>query len=182
MWDSIVDAAGNLLQSTAASDKITPKNDILERGTTMEENKELLDLLKEIKEANRKQTLYSQITCIAAIVAAMCFVGIFILVKDFLPQINQILTEITKIIGEIPGIVAQMEDVLANLQAVTAKLTAVDFGGLVEGVDSLVASGQAGLEQTVEKLNSIDFESLNKAIKNLEAVVEPMAKFFKVFK
>ena len=62
MWDSIVDAAGNLLQSTAASDKITPKNDILERGTTMEENKELLDLLKEIKEANRKQTHYSQIT------------------------------------------------------------------------------------------------------------------------
>lgn len=148
----------------------------------MEENKELLELLKEIREANRKQMWFTGIACTASLVAALCFVGVFLLVYDFLPQISQILSEITGIVTEIPGIVSQLEEVLTNLQDVTEKLTAVDFGGMIDGVNSLVASGQSGLEQTVSKLNAIDFESLNKAIQNLEAVVEPLAKFFKVFK
>lgn len=147
----------------------------------MEENKEMLELLKEIREANRKQVWHSRITCAAAVITALCFAGVFLLVRDFLPQISQILSEITVIVNEIPGIVTQMQEVLTNLQEVTEKLTAVDFGGMIDGVNSLVESGQSGLEQTVEKLNSIDFNSLNKAIKNLEAVVEPLAKFFKVF-
>ena len=147
----------------------------------MEENKEMLELLKEIREANRKQVWYSRITCLAALVAAVSFVGVYLLVRDFLPQINGILSEITGIVSELPGIVARMQGVLTNLQEVTEKLTAVDFGGMIDGVNSLVASGQSGLEQTVDKLNSIDFDSLNKAIKNLEAVVEPLSKFFKVF-
>lgn len=148
----------------------------------MEENKELLELLKEIKEANRKQVIYGRIICVAAIVAALCFAGVFLLVWDFLPQISQVIIEVTDVVEQLPGIVSQMEGVLTNLQEVTEKLTAVDFGGMIDGVNMLVESGQSGLEQTVNKLNSIDFESLNKAIKNLEAVVEPMAKFFKVFK
>ena len=148
----------------------------------MEENKELLELLKEIKEANRKQVIYGRIICAAAIVAALCFAGVFLLVWDFLPQISQVIIEVTDVVEQLPGIVSQMEGVLTNLQEVTEKLTAVDFGGMIDGVNMLVESGQSGLEQTVNKLNSIDFESLNKAIKNLEAVVEPMAKFFKVFK
>lgn len=147
----------------------------------MEENKEMLELLKEIRDTNRKQVVYTRVTCIAAIVAALCFVGVFVLVKDFLPQINQVLSEITGIVSQLPGIVSQMQGVLTNLQEVTEKLTAVDFGGMIDGVNSLVASGQSGLEQTVDKLNSIDFDSLNKAIRNLEAVVEPLSKFFKVF-
>lgn len=146
----------------------------------MGDNLEMLELLKEIREANRKQVLYARISCIAAIVAALCFAGAFMLVYNFLPQISQIMTEITGIVSELPGIVSQMEDVLANLQEVTEKLTAVDFGSMIDGVNSLVEAGQTGLEQTVEKLNTIDFASLNKAIKNLEAVVEPLARFFKV--
>ena len=141
----------------------------------MEENKEMLELLQKIHETNRKQLIYTRLQCVAALIAVLCCAGVFLLVYDFLPQINQIM-------AEIPGIVDQMEAVLSNLEVVTEKLTAVDFGGMIEGVNSLVESGQSGLEQTVEKLNSIDFDSLNKAIKNLEAVVEPMAKFFKVFK
>lgn len=147
----------------------------------MAENTEMLELLREIREANRKQVLYARITCIAALVAALCFAGVFILVYNFLPQISQVITEITDLVSQLPGVVSQMEAVLANLQEVTEKLTAVDFGGMIDGVNSLVEAGQSGLEQTVEKLNAIDFASLNKAIKNLEAVIEPLAKFFNVF-
>ena len=140
----------------------------------MEEKNEMLELMKKIEESSRKQLLYTRIQCIAAVLAVACFAGIYFLIKDFLPQISAIITE-------IPGVVAQMEMVLGNLEVVTTELAAVDFESMIEGVNTLVATGQIGLEETVSKLNDIDFEALNKAINNLSQVVEPLAKFFKVF-
>jgi len=141
----------------------------------MEENKEMLELLRSINETNRKQLIYMRIQCAAALIAVLCCAGVFLLVYNFLPQIQQI-------VSELPGLVEQMEGVLSNLQVVTDKLTAVDFGGMIEGINSLVDAGESGLQMTVDKLDTIDIDTLNKAIENLEAVVEPMAKFFKVFK
>ena len=141
----------------------------------MEEKNEMLELMKKIEESSRNQLLYTRIQCIAAVLAVACFAGIYFLIKDFLPQISAIITQ-------IPGVVAQMETVLGNLEVVTTELAAVDFESMIEGVNTLVATGQIGLEETVSKLNDIDFEALNKAINNLSQVVEPMAKFFKVFR
>lgn len=140
----------------------------------MEEQKEMLELLRKIEESNRKQLLYTRVQCIAAVVAVACFAGVYFLIKDFLPQISAIITE-------IPGVVAQMESVLGNLEVVTKELTTVDFTGMIEGVNALVATGQEGLAETVTKLNSIDFAALNKAIATLTEVIDPLAKFFKVF-
>lgn len=141
----------------------------------MEENKEMLELLKKMEESSRKQLLYSRIMGIAAVVAVICFVGAYFLIRDFLPQISAIMTE-------IPGMVTQMERVLGNLEVVTTELAEVDFAQMVDAVNTLVATGQAGLEETVSSLKSIDFETLNQAIKDLAAVIEPMAKFSKLFK
>ena len=135
----------------------------------------MLELLQKIEASNRKQLLYTLIQCIAALVEVACFAGVYFLIRDFLPQISAIITE-------IPGVVAQMESVLGNLEVVTTELTTVDFAGMIEGVNALVATGQAGLEETVTKLNAIDFEALNQAIEDLAAVIEPMAKFSKLFK
>lgn len=140
----------------------------------MEENKEMLELLKKIEASNRKQLMYTRIQCAAAVVAVVCFAGVFFLIRDFLPQISAV-------VAEVPGVVAQMEVVLTNLEKVTTELAEVDFEAMVDGVNTLVATGQTSLEGTVEKLNAIDFEALNKAIANLAEVVEPLAKFAKVF-
>ena len=140
----------------------------------MEENKEMVELLKKIEESNRKQLLYTRIQCVAAVVAVVCFAGIYFLIKGFLPQINAIVTQ-------IPGLVAQLEVVLSNLEIMTTDLAGIDFDGMIQGVNALVATGQVGLEETVAKMNAIDFAALNKAIDSLAKVVDPLAKFFKVF-
>ncbi len=140
----------------------------------MEEKNEMLEMLQKMDASGRKQLLYTRIQCIAAVAAVACFAGIYFLIRDFLPQISAIITQ-------IPGVVAQMEVVLGNLEVVTTELTTVDFAGMVEGVNALVSTGQAGLEETVAKLNDIDFDALNKAIATLTEVVDPLAKFFKVF-
>ena len=127
----------------------------------MEENKEMLELLKKMEESGRKQLLYTRILCVAVLVAVVCFAAVCLMIRDFLPQ---------------------LETVLRNLEKVTTELAVVDFEGMVKSVNTLVATGQTSLEETVTKLNAIDFESLNKAIKSLSEVVEPLASFFKVFK
>lgn len=141
----------------------------------MEQNQEMLELMKKMEQSSRKQLLYTRIQCVAALVAAACFAGIYFLIRDLLPQIQTI-------IDQVPGLVAQLDAVLGNLEVVTTDLAAVDFAGMVGGINDLVTTGQTSLEETVAKLNAIDFEALNKAIANLSAVVEPMAKFFKVFR
>ena len=140
----------------------------------MEENREMLELLKKIEESNRKQLLYTRILCIAAVVAVVCFAGIFFLIRDLLPQVSAIM-------ADIPGLVTQLQSVLKNLEIVTRDLSAVDFETMVTGINALVSTGQISLEETITKLNAIDFEALNKAIENLADVVEPMARFFNVF-
>lgn len=148
----------------------------------MEENKELLELLKRIEETNRKQARYLKITTALALVALTCFLGAFLMIFNILPQIMAVVTQLDEVAVRLPEIVQQMDVVLDNLETVTAELATVDFSRVVDSVDNLVQTGQAGLEGTVEKLESIDFESLNKTIQDLADVVEPLAKFFKNFR
>ena len=133
----------------------------------MEENRELIDLLRKIHKSNRTQTVVCSILCVFALIACVCCVMLFVKVYDMLPQMNVVF--------------AQLETVLANLEQVSGQLAAVDFQSMVQDVDALVITGQQSLEQTMEKLNGIDFNALNEAIGDLAAVVEPLAKFFKVF-
>lgn len=147
----------------------------------MEENKEILELLKQINDNSRKQANYLKIQCVLTLVSAVCFAGAFLLVYDFLPQISTVVTQLSNVAAQLPGVVTQMEAVLGNLEQVSTDLAAVDFGSMIDGVNTLVQTGQTSLVDTVEKLNTIDFDALNKAIASLSGVVEPLAKFIKAF-
>ena len=128
----------------------------------MEDNKEMLELLRQIDKSSRQQVRHARLQTILALVAAVFCVGIFVLVLNFLPQVDAVVT--------------QMQTVLGNLEKTTQELAALDLSGMMDGIDTLVASGQEGLAQTMEKLNTIDIDTLNQAIKDLAAVVEPFAK------
>ena len=133
----------------------------------MEEKQELKELLERLDESNRQQAKFAKWQCIFSIAAAVCCVGLFILVCTLMPQLQTMS--------------GQMETVLTNLEIVTDQLAGMDLGTMVQNVDSLVTTSQVGVEQALEKLNGIDFETLNQAIKDLADVVEPLAKFFNVF-
>ena len=133
----------------------------------MEQNKELMDLLKKIHRSNCIQTIVCTVLCVLALVAAACCVILFVKVYDMLPQMN--------------AVFAQLETILSNLEQTSQQLSAVDFQSMVQDVDALVVAGQQSLEQTMGKLETIDFDALNGAIDDLANVIEPLAKFFKVF-
>lgn len=126
----------------------------------MEEKRDLQELLERLDESNRKQAKYAKWQCVFSIAAAVCCVGLFVLVWNLMPEVR--------------NLTGQMETVLTNLELVTAQLAGMDLGAMVRNVDSLVVTTQ-------ESLGVIDFETLNQAIQDLADVVEPMAKFFNVF-
>lgn len=128
----------------------------------MEENKEMLELLRKIEETNRKQLTMNRILCGLVVVMAVCCVVAVMTVLRFLPQLHEV--------------VDQMQTVLGNLEQTTAQLATVDFESMVTNVEGLVATGQVSLEQTMEKLNSLDFKTLNAAIESLGKVVEKLQK------
>ena len=148
----------------------------------MEENKEVLQLLKQIEKSNRRQTICCIALCIFAMVTALCCIVTFVAIYQIIPQITEIVPQITGVIPQITEVVSQMHVVLANLEKTTSQLAQMDISSMVTDVSELVATGQQGLEQTMAKLDSIDFATLNKAIKDLGTVVEPLAKMTSVFR
>ena len=92
----------------------------------MEDNKQMMELMTQLKEQSRKQTRYARLQCLFSLIAALCCVGIFLMVRNFLPEVRSLLVQ-------LPGMLSQMQQVLSNMEQVTAELAAVDFGATVNG-------------------------------------------------
>lgn len=148
----------------------------------MEENKDILRLLQQIEKANRRQTLFCALMCIFALITVLCCIVTFAAVYRVVPQLMEIVPRITGVLPEINGVISQMQVVLMHLETTTAQLAQLDLASMVSDVDALVTTGQQSLEQTMDKLNAIDFQTLNKTIKDLAAVVEPLAKMSSLFR
>ena len=133
----------------------------------MDQNKEMLELMKKLEKSNRTANLLNGLQCLFMLGAAVCCVLVLLQVLTVLPQVTQVMD--------------QMETVMANLEEATGALTDLDMAGMIADVDTLVVTGQQTLEATIAKLNALDIETLNKTIQDLADVVEPLAKLTKVF-
>ena len=133
----------------------------------MEENKEIIELLKKLDESSQKRVRLGRILCVLALVAALFCGATFAVVFSLVPQVETVLT--------------QVQPVLGNLEQTSQQLAALDLEGMVSNVDALVVTGQQTLQQSMEKLDTVDFDALNQAIRDLSAVIEPLAKWGKIF-
>ena len=140
----------------------------------MEENKETLELLRKIERSSRMQTYSGYVRTGLMLVCAVCMAVLVVMVFRLMPQINEILAQAQHAFN-------QVGTVLDYLEQTSYQLSQVDLQGMVSNVDGLVSTGQQSREASMERLNGVDFEALNKAIKDLAAVIEPLAKMTKVF-
>lgn len=127
---------------------------------------------------DNKQARLAKLQCILTGVAAACCLGVFILVCTLMPRVYGLAGRMETVTGQLEG---RMDDILTNLDDVTKELAQADLAGMVENVDTLATTSQSAVEHATEKLDTIDLDTLNKAIKDLAAVVEPLARFFNVF-
>lgn len=151
------------------------KRNRIKGGFSMENHDRITELLERMEKANRKQVAYARLQFIFTLIAAGCCAVLLFFGIKILPQLQE-----TAI---------QAETVLGNLESVTTELAQADLSSMVDNVDTLVSNvdglvgtSQTAVEQTMTKINAVDFDALNDAIKDLSAVIEPIANFFSSFK
>lgn len=141
----------------------------------LDDNWEMLELLRKIDRSSRRQTYTGYARCALSLVLVVCAVVLVSMVYRLMPQVNAIL-------GQVDTVLAQSQTVMGNLEQTSRQLASVDLESMVSNIDTLVLSGQQSLEQSMEKLNGIDLEALNQAIEDLRKAIEPLAKLSGMFR
>ncbi len=121
------------------------------------------DLMSVLVKLQKKQLFYNRV------IAALLLIFVIALLC-LLPSLFKTLKTAETTLTNANEAILQATDAIEQ-----AKTT-------LEDVSKFATDGSAGLSESLEKIQAIDIESLNKDIENLGAVVEPMAKFFNVFK
>ncbi len=128
-----------------------------------------------------QQLFYSRITCAAAVVMALALViTVIVLVPravGTLEQVNSLIEDVTETVSDANEVIANANTTLGGFDEMSKEITTA-----AEGINGLVDENSDVLTDSMNKLNSIDFEGLNNAIKDLQAVVKPMADFFGRFR
>ena len=101
----------------------------------MEEKTEMLELMKRIEKANRRQTVLCILLCVCALVTAICCIVTFGTVNQLLAQVGEIIPQISQAIPKVTDVISQMQTVLGNLETTTNQLAAMDLTGMVADVD-----------------------------------------------
>ena len=134
----------------------------------MDQNQEMLELLRRIEKSNRQKVITNVLVCLFMLAAAASCIAICVILGQLIPQVNQT--------------IGQMQTALNSLEETSNHLRGLNLDTMVSNVNSLSVYAQPSLQQTMDKLNTIDFETLNKAISDLAQVIEPLANFVAKFR
>ena len=124
-------------------------------------------LLAEIKELTKKQVRWQRISslCIAGMLAVVIVVAYILVPKCVatLIYVNTTAQKAEESLVEIDAMVAEMEDASKNL-------------------NNLIDANEKSLTEAIQEMSNVDYEGLNKAIKDLQDSVSPLASFFNKFR
>ena len=148
------------------------KNEIIAEAANSTDS-EMLSVLKSIKEHEELQTKYAKkqgrVVTLAALFCVAIMIGVGILVLSVLPKVVTLLDQANTI-------AVQADDVMKDLNVVTKQLAQADITGMIDDVGSLVVESEESINEAMKKVDAMDIDGLNKAIKDLGDVVEPLAK------
>ena len=159
-------------------------------------DKDVLETLARLEKYNKQQSSAAKLQCVISVISMICCTAALVMMVLLVPRLQRMTTQTEKFINEAGEVMEDIQAASATiseldlgpvlveikglLQNVDGLLTNVDT--LVADVDTLVTTTQDGLEDTLAEIEKVDFDTLNKAIKDLAAVVEPLARFFSSFK
>ena len=126
-------------------------------------------------ENSRKQLFYTRLCAIA--LAAILLVSLISAVL-VVPKAVRALDELHTVAGRLEAldIEALLDDIDRLLE--TLKPVAERLDPLMGDLGDTVLAAQRDMEEALKAIESIDIETLNKAIADLSAIVEPLARLF----
>lgn len=144
----------------------------------MENNHEML---ANLEKNTRQQLLFTKILCGLCVLLVVCMLVLTVAITGVANEVLALSAPLQELSAQIQTVAKQAETVMTDLGAVAQALAAADLGGMVEQVDILATDSQTAVTEAMAKLDTIDIATLNKAIKDLAAVVEPLAKVSKIW-
>ncbi|MDD2442667.1 MAG: hypothetical protein PHG76_11195 [Eubacteriales bacterium] len=92
----------------------------------------------------------------------------------YVPRINQAVEGFAETAIDLKA----MQDAMDDFAAAAEQLKTIDF----ENINRLVQESRDSVTAAGEKIEQIDIATLNDAISNLNDTIEPLARFFNVFR
>ena len=136
----------------------------------------------------RQQLLFTKILCGIFALVLVCIVVLTAAVSGAAKQLVAVIAPLENAVGQVEDVAAQVNDmtdeaeiIMDNMETVTQTLADADLGGMVENLNTLTADSQTAVTEAIKKLDAIDIDTLNKAIRDLSDVVEPLAKLTNFF-
>ena len=136
----------------------------------------------------RQQLLFTKILCGIFAAVLVCVLVVTVVLSGAVSQLTKVIAPLEDVVSQVEsvatqvkGMTGQAEIILDNMETVTQELADADLTGMVENVNDLTEESQTVVADAMEKLDTIDIATLNKAIKDLAAVVEPLAKISQIF-
>lgn len=125
-------------------------------------------------EHKQNHTVYLRTVTIAAVIVC---VAVCIAFGLLVPRASRALRHAVETLSSVDELVVTADVALANAnKALAAANEAAD------AANRLVTDNAAAVTEAMEKINALDFESLNNAIRDLESIVEPLAKLANLFR
>lgn len=144
----------------------------------MENNREILERLEK---HTRQQLLFTKILCILCVLAVVCTLVLMFAVTGAASRLMELAQPLQALTAQVQDLAMEAETVMEDLGVVAEALAAADLGSIVENVNILAADSQSAVADAMAKLDTIDIETLNKAIRDLAAVVEPLARITQIW-
>lgn len=130
-------------------------------------------IAQELLKTAKKQLFYTRLsTCFVGVMA----VAVVISLLTVVPRANHLLGNANALLLEVNDRLEVLDETIASVKTMSDSITSVG-----DQLDTFIEDNSTALQGVVKKMESIDFDGLNRSIKNLGDVVEPLAKFFKVF-
>jgi len=147
----------------------------------MDNNQQMQTILTTMEQHNRKQLLWTKLLCLLCALLVICSLVVMVTIASTAAQLTELAAPIQALTTSIQDLATQAQAVLTDLGTAANALTLVDFSAMASQVETLAADSQAAVTEAMKKLDAIDIDTLNKAIKDLAAIVDPLAKVGKLF-
>ena len=124
--------------------------------------------------------LYRFIALLLVLVVLSTGITSAILVRN-MQQIQTTVVKIDAIVDDLAITTGELSkvnwnEITTDLEVVTKELSTVEWTSLSKDISDVAAQAQESLATASKAVDELDIETLNKAIKELQTVVEPLAK------
>ena len=124
--------------------------------------------------------LFRLIALLLAIVVLSTAITCAILVRN-MQQIQTTVVKIDAIVDDLAITTGELtkvnwNEITTDLEVVTKELSTVEWTSLSKDISDMATQAQKSLATASKAVDELDIETLNKAIQELQTVVEPLAK------